>query len=378
MSNGAMKLTLAAAVVTTAASLLYASAFSGKIRRDRGNKQHFNVPNEILQSDECRCKEEVVLAVRLALEGKWFILQCEIILHNTHLQISSNTHVKYTAGKNMTQHYDSVGTADENISDLDISTKSNAADFATAIDVLNENYISSAINKHFPKHLIIGEEDVGTGTIPRLTKEPTWILDPIDGTTNFASGLPLSCVSIGYCMNGQPYMGVVFAPMTNELYIGVRGLGAYRNGVRLLGCTGEKATKSLSNAVVCFEFGYARTEKAADDMVNAVRNLLKHGIRTTRTLGAGVLDLCYVACGRMDVVYTGLAGEGWKPWDYCAALVVAMEGGCTITHLKADAESVDENGQLLSGYEFNMYSKTMVCGVNEMLVEETQKVVLGL
>ena len=85
MSNGAMKLTLAAAVVTTAASLLYASAFSGKIRRDRGNKQHFNVPHEILLSDECKCKEEVVLAVRLALEGKWFILQCEIILHNTHL-----------------------------------------------------------------------------------------------------------------------------------------------------------------------------------------------------------------------------------------------------------------------------------------------------
>ena len=77
MSNGAMKLTLAAAVVTTAASLLYASAFSGNSRRDRGsNKQHFNVPKEILESDDCKCKEEVVLAVRLALEGKRYILQC--------------------------------------------------------------------------------------------------------------------------------------------------------------------------------------------------------------------------------------------------------------------------------------------------------------
>lgn len=80
MSNGAMKLTLAAAVVTTAASLLYASAFSGKSRRDRGNKQHFNVPNEILQSDECKCKEEVVLAVRLALEGKRYRIYCSVIL----------------------------------------------------------------------------------------------------------------------------------------------------------------------------------------------------------------------------------------------------------------------------------------------------------
>ena len=276
----------------------------------------------------------------------------------------------------MTQHYDTKGTADENIADLDISTKSNAADFATAIDVMNENLIESSILKQFPTHKIIGEEGVGTGTIPPLTKEKTWIIDPIDGTTNFASGLPLSCVSIGFCINGEPHMGVVYAPMTNELYIAVRGKGAYRNGVRLLPCTGEKATKTLSNAIVCFEFGYAKSEEAANNMIGAVENLLKHGVRSTRTLGAGVLDLCYVACGRMDVVYTGMADEGWKPWDYCAALVVAMECGCTITHLTHSFEDMDDDGKLRSGYAFNLYSKTMICGVNEQLVEETQKCVL--
>ena len=279
----------------------------------------------------------------------------------------------------MTQHYNSKGTADENIEDLDISTKSNAADFATAIDVMNENYIQSAINKHFPSHKIIGEEAVGTGSIPPLTNDKTWIIDPIDGTTNFASGLPLSCVSIGFCKDGQPYLGVIYAPMTNELYIAVRGLGAYRNGIRLLPCTGEKATKTLSSAVVCFEFGYARDDEAADNMVNAVRRLLKHGVRTTRTLGAGVLDLCYVACGRMDVVYTGMAGEGWKPWDYCAALVVAMECGCYMGHLRPELNDLDsKTGKARSGYAFNMYSKTMICAVNEELAEETQKCVLGL
>ena len=187
----------------------------------------------------------------------------------------ATNHYHNQAGKNMTQHYNSKGTADENIEDLDISTKSNAADFATAIDVMNENYIQSAINKQFPSHKIIGEEAVGTGSIPPLTNDKTWIIDPIDGTTNFASGLPLSCVSIGFCKDGQPYLGVIYAPMTNELYIAVRGLGAYRNGIRLLPCTGEKATKTLSNAVVCFEFGYARDDDAAaDNMVNAVRRLL--------------------------------------------------------------------------------------------------------
>lgn len=173
-------------------------------------------------------------------------------------------------------------------------------------------------------------------------------------------------------------MGVVYAPMTNELYVAVRGKGAYRNGVRLLGCTGEKATKTLSNSVVCFEFGYARTEEGVDNMVNAVRRLLKHGLRTTRTLGSGVLDICYVACGRMDVVYTGMAEEGWKPWDYCAGLVVAMEAGCTMTHLKKrDKNDEDDSGNTRSGYEFNMSSKSMICGVNQHVVEQCIDVVLG-
>ncbi|KAL7532568.1 hypothetical protein ACHAXR_004711 [Thalassiosira sp. AJA248-18] len=286
----------------------------------------------------------------------------------------------------MMQHYDSKGTADENIDELDISTKMNDADFATAIDIKNEDFISSEIMKNFPSHEIIGEESTGTGTVPPLSTEvETWIIDPIDGTTNFASGLPLSCVSIGFCLRGQPYMGVVYAPMTNELYVAVRGRGAYRNGVRLLECTGEKSTKTLANSVVCFEFGYARTEEGVDNMVNAVRRLLKHGVRTTRTLGSGVLDICYVACGRMDVVYTGMAEEGWKPWDYCAGLVVAMEAGCTMTHLKKHGEDDltgeggggGDNGGIRSGYEFNLYSKNMICGVNREVVDQCRNVVLG-
>ena len=173
-------------------------------------------------------------------------------------------------------------------------------------------------------------------------------------------------------------MGVVYAPMTKELYVAVKGKGAYRNGVRLSGCTGEKASKTLSKSVVCFEFGYARTEEGIDDMVNAVRRLLKHGVRTTRTLGSGVLDLCYVACGRMDVVYTGVAEEGWKPWDYCAGLVIAKEAGCIITHLKkADSDQGDDEN-IREGWSFNLYSKSMICGVNEDVVEKCQKVVLGL
>ena len=200
---------------------------------------------------------------------------------------------------------------------------------------------------------------------------------PTDGTTNFAAGLPLSCVSIGFCLRGQPHMGVVYAPATRELYVAVRGKGAYRNGVRLLGCADHKATTTLANAVVCFEFGYARGDAEADAMAGAVRRLLRHGLRTTRTLGSGVLDLCYVAGGRMDVVYTGVADEGWKPWDYCAGLMVAMEAGCTMSHLSGrDEQDLDDQGELRCGYDFNLYSKSMICGVNRELVEQCRKVVM--
>ena len=156
------------------------------------------------------------------------------------------------------------------------------------------------------------------------------------------------------------------------------GVGSFRNGVRLLACVGEKATKQLSGSVVCFEFGYARTEEGVTNMIDAVRRLLRHGVRSTRSLGAGVLDLCYTACGRMDVVYTGLADEGWKPWDYAAGLVIAMEAGCTMSHLKiCGEEDRDEKGDMRSGYNFNLYSNTMICGVNENLVDQCRSVVLG-
>ena len=195
-------------------------------------------------------------------------------------------------------------------------------------------------------------------------------------------------------------MGVVYAPMTEELYVGVRGRGAYRNGVRLSSSSSSSTTsssssknKKLSESVVCFEFGYERTEAGTKSMLDAIHRLLLHGsVRAVRSLGSGVLDLCYVASGRLDLAYAGLAAEGWKPWDYCAGLVVALEAGCCMTHLRMDEydeykedkeeeedadDDLDEKGNVRCGYDFNLYSKSMICGVNRELVEEARTVILG-
>jgi fructose-1,6-bisphosphatase/inositol monophosphatase family enzyme len=263
------------------------------------------------------------------------------------------------AGAAMYRYCDEKGTLAESTHDLRIATKGQPEDFCTKIDLENEQLITDGLLQHFPTHVVIGEETTGMGAIPQLTSDPTWIIDPIDGTTNFASGLPLTCVSIGLCVNGRPTLGVVYAPMTNELYLAVQGYGAYRNGVRIA----KRIGKKLVDSVVCFEFGYARDKSAIAKMLTVVQRILENGCRTTRSLGSGVLDLCYVASGRMDVVYAGVAGEGWKPWDYCAGYVIAKEAGCAL-------ESIHATEQL-----FDLYSDSIICAAGDSLLREVRSII---
>jgi inositol-phosphate phosphatase / L-galactose 1-phosphate phosphatase len=279
------------------------------------------------------------------------------------IQVASELALR--AGRAMYDFCNQKGTAAEALHDLEIETKGQAEDFCTKIDVANEHMITNELEKEFPSHNIIGEEATGTGGIPPLTDSPTWIIDPIDGTTNFASGLPLTCVSIGLCSQGRPVLGVVYAPMTDELYLAVQGYGAYRNGVPL---TKQRCNKKrLLESVVCFEFGYARDTKAVDKMVGVVQRILYHGCRTMRSLGSGVLDLCYVATGRIDVVYAGVAGEGWKPWDYCAGYVIASETGCCMQSIIG--QKADE--------WFDIYSDSLICAVNPSLLQEIREIILS-
>jgi inositol-phosphate phosphatase/L-galactose 1-phosphate phosphatase len=243
---------------------------------------------------------------------------------------------------------------------LGIETKSKKEDICTKVDILNEEIVTTAIRKNFPSHKIIGEESIGTGTIPALTNEKTWIIDPIDGTTNFTFGLPMACVSIGFCKDKRPVAGVVYAPMTDELYVAAKGYGAFRNGVRL---TKRKST-TISDAVVVFEFGYCRSKEAVSKMVAVVQRIMERGCLATRQIGSGVLDLCYVATGRISVVYAGVAQEGWKPWDYAAGMVIAAEAGCVI-------EAINQR----PGEDFDIYSDSLICAVSQPLLEECRTII---
>lgn len=297
------------------------------LSRKNEAKKKYEIPAEILGSPY---RKQVELAVRLALK----------------------------AGKKIFSYCEQKGTIHEHEFDLGVASKGAPTDFCTKVDLENERIVAAGIKLMFPDHIIIGEEATGKDEIPPLTKTPTWLVDPIDGTTNFVAGLPFSCVSIGYCQDGKPAMGVVYAPMTGELYIAARGFGAFRNGIKIMT---EKKDTPLSKAVVDFEFGYSREPEDISKMITVVEQIMNHGCRASRQLGSGVLDVCYVATGRLDVVYAGVANEGWKPWDFCAAYVVATESGCVF-------ESFDQP----TNQDFDLYSKNHICATNRGLLEEVR------
>ena len=269
----------------------------------------------------------------------------------------------------MIDYLEAKGTEKEHQIDLGIETKSNSADFCTKIDVENETLIMTGIQQKFPHHDIIGEENVGTGIIPPLdVNTPTWIIDPIDGTTNFSSGLEsLTCVSIGYCIQGRPVLGVIYAPATNELYVGVKGFGSYRNGKRIYQ-NPTKSTKCVKDAIICNEMGYTRNEKDLTLLFSAQQKLMLKGCKGFRQLGSGCLDLCFVASGRLDIVYAGVCEEGWKPWDYCAGYIIVKEAGCFMETI-GQMESDTENGT------FDLYGKSVICAVSKELLDEVRAVI---
>ena len=199
-------------------------------------------------------------------------------------------------------------------------------DFVTKTDKENEKLIFDKLSSVFPDYNFIGEESsADAGKIEALTAAKTFIVDPIDGTTNFVHSNPFCCVSIGLCHNGNPVMGVVYNPEFDELYVSIKGKGAYLNGKKM----NVTDVKKLKDALVLTEFGYQRDEKSLRCISDCLLNMLMKGGHAMRHMGSGVLNLCYVAAGRLDVCYAGVAGESWKPWDHAAGMLFVTEaGGC--------------------------------------------------
>lgn len=324
---------------------------------DNDNRNHHNNNNTDNGDDDTPHKT-------MGLDQKCYAIPPPLLHSPLAREVDVAIRLAVQAGCNMYAYCNEKGTEKELQHDLGVGTKGAIEKFYTVIDVENETLVTNGLQQAFPTHRIIGEETVGMGSIPELTDDPTWIIDPVDGTTNFASGLPLTCVSIGLCVNRRPVLGVVFAPMTRELYVAVDQYGAFRNAVplRKRSISGHE-TKALKDSIVCFEVGYARAQSDAQNELKTLERIMSNGYRSLKTFGSGVLDLCYVATGRLDVVYAGInKSSSWKPWDYCAGTVTINETGCII-------EAIDQT----PGEPFDIYSDSLICAVNRGLLDEVRK-----
>lgn len=215
----------------------------------------------------------------------------------------------------------------------DIKTKGKGLnDVVTIADVESEKIITVKINEMFPDDTIIAEE---SGKSIVGSSEYSWAIDPLDGTLNYSRGMPIYCVSIGFMKDNKPYGGAVYIPELDELYYAEKGKGAYCNGKKI---TVTKET-DISKSLAVIGFNNRFPEKR--DFYNNVHNKCMYQMVNAETLFSTVINLCYVASGKIDAeleVYCFV-------WDICVGSLLVLEAGgkcSTINHKEIDYSKIDK------------------------------------
>jgi myo-inositol-1(or 4)-monophosphatase len=198
--------------------------------------------------------------------------------------------------------------------------KKGTIDLVTEVDVAVERMFRDLIAARFPDHQILAEEMGGSAAAP---PGPCWVFDPIDGTTNFAHGIPIFCASLALEIDGVAEVAAVFDPNRQELFTAERGSGAYLNGRPLH----VSDARTLVDAVVVTGFPYD-VHARVDEIVGLFGEFVGRA-RAVRRLGSAAIDLCYVAAGRMD----GFWEADLKPWDIAGGGLIVAESGGRITDM---------------------------------------------
>jgi len=221
--------------------------------------------------------------------------------------------------------------------EIAIEEKSSSFDLLTVADIESEKAIVSAIKNNFSDHNILAEE----AKYEKTDSEFTWIIDPLDGTNNFASGLPIFCVSIALAKANELIAGVVYDPTRDELFCAQKGEGAFLNG-KPIHVTQQA---DLTQALLITGFYYDRgkeMKKTLDD----IQKFFKCRIVGLRRLGAAALDLCYVASGRASGFWEFIL----SPWDFAAGKLLIEEAGGKVTNKE--------------GQDFSIYKPSFVVASN--------------
>jgi myo-inositol-1(or 4)-monophosphatase len=207
---------------------------------------------------------------------------------------------------------------------LQVRTKQ-ANDFVTEVDRAAEAAIIDAVQKAYPEHAILGEESGAVGA-ETAKAEYRWIIDPLDGTTNFIHGFPQYCVSIGVEHRGALAHAVIYDPSRNELFTASKGRGAFLNDRRI------RVSKCLKLQDALVGTGFPFKELARADLYLKQLRVLMEKSSGVRRAGAAALDLAYVACGRLDAFWE----LGLMPWDMAAGVLLIQEAGGLVGDLEGN------------------------------------------
>lgn len=208
---------------------------------------------------------------------------------------------------------------------IQISSKKDRS-LVTDVDLKAEKAIIKLIKKNFPSHSILSEEIGG-----KIGEKYTWVIDSLDGTTNYTRSIPFFSISIALLCQRNPILGVVFNPINKELYFAEKGKGAFLNGKRLKG--GQQ--KILSKAIISFN-----KYRAKEDFkkLHRIIGITGGKCATFRILGSVALALCYLAAGKVDALF----GIGNSPWDFAAGALIIKEAGGKVTNLEGKDWQINE------------------------------------
>jgi len=205
-------------------------------------------------------------------------------------------------------------------------------DLVTTCDVAIENFLKEAFLKEFTEFNIIAEESDNHN----IEFKDSIIIDPIDGTTNFVNQVPHTCISVGVYKNKQPYMGVVYNPILEELYFAQVGCGAYLNDEKIEVSTDDYLMTSLISTG--FPYTSGSCEDDLNDVMKKMKNILPN-CQDIRRLGSAALDLCYVARG----TYEGYYEMNLKAWDVSAGIIILSEAGGKVSNIEGEVYTLFED-----------------------------------
>jgi myo-inositol-1(or 4)-monophosphatase len=235
--------------------------------------------------------------------------------------------------------------------------KKGAIDLVTEVDLEVERMFRAMVAERFPDHDVLAEELGGASTGARHR----WVFDPLDGTTNYAHGLPIYCASLGLEIDGRREVAAIYDPTRKELFTAERGEGAYLNGQRLA----VSGTPALLDSLLVTGFPYDMHKQSGGELVDLFGAFLARA-RAVRRLGSAALDLCYVAAGRFEAFWEQLL----KPWDVAAGALIVEEAGGRVTGM--DGTPFDPAAAHLVASNAHVHDQVLAV-IREFRVERARK-----